>query len=65
MTASNPITTLRCSADFQACCIAGFKTCEPSANRPRQILRRPADLEIGDTAGLETCATTPAPTTTH
>ena len=39
----------RRSADFQVCCIAGFQT--------RYAFARPADLEIGDTAGLETCAT--------
>jgi hypothetical protein len=39
------------SADFQVCCIAGFQTRKPNARRPA------ADLEIGDTAGLETCAT--------
>ena len=37
------------SADFQVCCVAGFQT--------RQAQQRPADWEIGDTAGLETCAT--------
>src|SRR5436309_6880874 len=41
----------RSSADFQVCCIVGFQT-----RRPRAAAR-PADLEIGDTAGLETCAT--------
>jgi hypothetical protein len=39
------------SADFQVCCIAGFQTRWPSGSRG------PADLEVGDTAGLETCAT--------
>src|SRR2546429_211789 len=39
------------SADFQVCCIASFQTCDLAALRPA------ADLEIGDTAGLETCAT--------
>src|SRR5437899_10796960 len=39
------------SADVQVCCIAGFQT------RAAHELARPADLEIGDTAGLETCAT--------
>ncbi|SRR6266480_829703 len=33
-------------------CIAGFQTRQPHA------VARTADLEIGDTAGLETCATT-------
>ncbi len=37
------------SADFQVCCIAGFQTCSTDLC--------PADLEVGDTAGLETCAT--------
>jgi len=41
----------RSSADFQVCCIGGFQTRRP------QAVARPADLEIGDTAGLETCAT--------
>jgi hypothetical protein len=45
------------AADFQVCCIAGFQTCGPSGVRTRQPVSRPADLEIGDTAGLETCAT--------
>ncbi len=40
------------SADFPVCCIAGFPT------RRTRGRSRPADLEIGDTAGLETCATT-------
>jgi hypothetical protein len=42
------------SADFQICCIAGFparRSCE---------LGTSADLEIGDTAGWETCATSPS-----
>src|ERR1022692_3030212 len=46
------------SADFQVCCIAGFQTRMPSVNPMPQASARPADLEIGDTAGLETCATT-------
>jgi len=41
------------SADFQVCCIAGFQT------RWSHDFARAADLEIGDTAGLETCATRP------
>ena len=40
-----------CSADFQVCCIAGFPARWPHRKS------RAADLEIGDTAGLETCAT--------
>ena len=39
------------SADFQVCRIAGFQTCG-SLDYGHH-----ADLEIGDTAGLETCAT--------
>src|SRR5271168_4990349 len=39
------------SAGLRACCIAGFQT------GPAQNVARAADLEIGDTAGLETCAT--------
>jgi hypothetical protein len=40
-----------CGADFQVCCIAGFQT------RCGHELPQHANLEIGDTAGLETCAT--------
>jgi hypothetical protein len=40
------------SADFQVCCVADFQIRRPSE------LHRAADLEVGDTAGLETCATT-------
>ncbi len=39
------------NADYQVCCVAGFQTRGPIENARR------ADLEIGDTAGLETCAT--------
>ncbi len=39
------------SADFQVCCIADFQVRLPLA------LLSAADLEVGDTAGLETCAT--------
>ncbi|PYJ86535.1 MAG: hypothetical protein DME22_04955 [Verrucomicrobia bacterium] len=46
---------LQSSADFQVCCIAGFQTRAPLE------FARPADLEIGDTAGLETCATSEPP----
>src|ERR1039458_4718324 len=46
------------SADFQVCCIAGFQTRAPSANPTRSTFQRPADLEIGDTADWEVCATT-------
>jgi hypothetical protein len=42
---------LKRSADFQVCRIAGFQT------GGSHDIERPADLEIGDTAGLETCAT--------
>ena len=35
------------STDFQVCCVASFQTCA------RPEIRPPADLEIGDTAGLE------------
>ena len=40
-----------CSADFPVCCIAGFPARWPHRKSCA------ADLEIGDTAGLETCAT--------
>jgi hypothetical protein len=39
------------SADFQVCCVAHFQIRKPSE------LHRAAGLEVGDTAGLETCAT--------
>jgi hypothetical protein len=39
------------SADFQVGCIAGFQTSR------RFAVAIHADLEIGDTAGWETCAT--------
>jgi hypothetical protein len=45
------------SADFEVGCLAGFKTRVPFAGSTRSKLRHPADLEIGDTAGSETCAT--------
>ena len=38
-------------ADFQVCCVASFQT-----RRPFDFTHA-ADLESGDTAGLETCAT--------
>jgi hypothetical protein len=41
----------RRSADFQICCVAGFPARKPFA------FANFADLEVGDTAGLETCAT--------
>jgi len=41
----------RSSADFQVCWVAGFQT------RRAHSVAPPADWEIGDTAGLETCAT--------
>jgi hypothetical protein len=39
------------SADFQVCCIAGFQT------RRAQERATACRLEVGDTAGLEACAT--------
>jgi hypothetical protein len=36
---------------------ANYPLCKPGDTRPPLALRRPADLEIGDTAGWETCAT--------
>ena len=39
------------SADFQVCCVAGVPT------RRLPDCGRSTDLEVGDTAGLETCAT--------
>ena len=42
------------SADFQVCCVAGFQT------RCWCNILCAADLEVGDTAGLETCATKPS-----
>ena len=51
------------SADFQICCIAGFQTCKVSwqkrscSRSDLNVEKRFADLAIGDTAGLETCAT--------
>ena len=39
------------SADFQVCCVADFQIRKPSKRHGA------ADLEVGDTAGLETCAT--------
>lgn len=41
----------RSYTDFPVCCIAGFQT------RRTRGRSKSADLEIGDTAGLETCAT--------
>jgi len=46
-----PLSGKPSSADFQVCCVAGFQT------RRLHDSRRSADLEVGDTAGLETCAT--------
>src|ERR1035441_894714 len=45
------------SADFQVCRIADFPIRAPSANPARSVLQRPADLEVGDTADWEICAT--------
>jgi hypothetical protein len=41
--------SVQCSADFQVCRVAGFPTRWSSSSG--------ADLEVGDTAGWETCAT--------
>jgi len=46
-----------CSADFQVCRVAGFQA------RGDSEIPRFADLEIGVTAGLETCATSGADST--
>lgn len=46
-----PASRSRSSAELRVCCMAGFPTCEP------YVHQRPADLEAGDTAGLETWAT--------
>jgi hypothetical protein len=48
---NGPLRGRACSADFQVCCIAGFQARWQSGKSSS------ADLEIGDTAGLETCAT--------
>jgi hypothetical protein len=54
----SPIPIFLCgSADFQISGLAGFKTRLLSAGSLRSKLRRAADLEIGDPAGSETCAT--------
>ena len=45
------------SADFQVCCIAGFQTRRRWTFLCARAVARPADLEVGDTAGWETCAT--------
>src|SRR2546426_12333666 len=42
------------SADFQVCRVTDFQIRRPSE------FPRAADLEVGDTAGLETCATASA-----
>ena len=56
--AGAPTAEMLCGADFPVCVprklsglVAGFKT------RERIGFSALADLEIGDTAGLETCAT--------
>src|SRR5437870_574535 len=41
-----------CSADLEGCCMAGFPNLQPFFAYPTL-----ADWEVGDTAGLETCAT--------
>src|SRR2546427_288822 len=45
------------SADFQVGCIADFQIREPGIVQVALEFWCLADLEIGDTAGLETCAT--------
>ena len=45
------------SADFPVCCIAGFLTCGALQYPARSKFSEPADLEIGDTADSEVCAT--------
>jgi hypothetical protein len=45
------------SADFQVGCVADFQIREPRKAQRALDFVRAADLEIGDTAGLETCAT--------
>src|SRR5205823_7812318 len=45
----------RCSAGFQTCCIAGFQPANASPPPKPRNWRRFCRLEIGDTAGLETC----------
>ena len=45
-------------AAFQGCGVAGFQTrCLPTQAQASRVLAL-ADFEIGDTASLETCATT-------
>ena len=46
------------SADFQVCCVAGFQTGGAFDSSGVFSFGGAADLEVGDTAGLETCATT-------
>jgi len=53
-----PRTALR-SADFQAGYIADFQIREPRIVQSALEVWCAADLEIGDAAGLETCATGP------
>jgi hypothetical protein len=48
-----------CSADFPVCCVTGFQTRGASDSSSVFSSRSAADLEVGDTAGLETCATVP------
>jgi hypothetical protein len=50
---------LFCAADFPVCCLAGFPTRRRHVQRTRPAHGRPADWEIGDAAGLETCGTSP------
>src|SRR5437867_13127623 len=45
------------SAGFQTCCIAGLPACGRAEISEGSSLATRCRLEIGDTAGLETCAT--------
>jgi hypothetical protein len=45
------------TADFQVCRIAGFPTRRPFVNLARPTTDSPADWEIGDKIGWETCGT--------
>ena len=53
----NSFRALPRSADFQVGCVADFQIGGPGKALRVLELRRNADLEIGDTAGLETRAT--------
>jgi len=52
----HPCTAASRSANFQVGCVADFQIREPGECDGAGVLLA-ADLEIGDTAGLETCAT--------